>query len=168
MSLAQGNNTPTRPRIEPGSPDPESDALTTRPVRSPRKLLAKFNETGSAERIDVYHVNVSSKLKPELRVYNMTNNSRSLLDDSSFLIEQKFSHNLVMVGSSGLGGTLSNQVGCWQTNLKLSYITKTHRVHGSRLLLLKGKYAKTSFDELSWKYILNESRRFSAYNHFFV
>ena len=35
MSLAQGNNTPTRPRIEPGSPDPESDALTTRPVRSP-------------------------------------------------------------------------------------------------------------------------------------
>ena len=28
MSLAQGNNTPTRPRIEPGSPDPESDALT--------------------------------------------------------------------------------------------------------------------------------------------
>ena len=35
MSLAQGNNTPTRPRIEPGSPDPKSDALTTRPVRSP-------------------------------------------------------------------------------------------------------------------------------------
>ena len=33
MSLAQGNNTPTRPRIEPGSPDPESYALTTRPVR---------------------------------------------------------------------------------------------------------------------------------------
>ena len=31
MSLAQGNNTPTRPRIELGSPDPESDALTTRP-----------------------------------------------------------------------------------------------------------------------------------------
>ena len=35
MSLAQGNNIPTRPRIEPGSPDPESNALTTRPVRSP-------------------------------------------------------------------------------------------------------------------------------------
>ena len=35
MSLAQGNNTLTRPRIEPGSPDPESDALTTRPVRPP-------------------------------------------------------------------------------------------------------------------------------------
>ena len=40
MSLAQGNNTPTRPRIEPGSPDPESDALTTRPVRP----LEKMNE----------------------------------------------------------------------------------------------------------------------------
>ena len=25
MSLAQGNNTPTRVRIEPGSPDPESN-----------------------------------------------------------------------------------------------------------------------------------------------
>ena len=35
MSLAQGNNTSTRPRIEPGSPDTESDALTTRPVRPP-------------------------------------------------------------------------------------------------------------------------------------
>ena len=78
---------------------------------------------------------------------------------SRFLIEQKFSNNLVMVGSSGLGGTISNQVGCWQTNLKLSYITKTHRVHGARLLFLKGKYANTSIDELSWK-ILNESRLF--------
>ena len=35
MSLAQGNNTPTRSRIEPGSPGPEADAITTRPVRSP-------------------------------------------------------------------------------------------------------------------------------------
>ena len=35
MSLAQGNNTPTRPRIEPGSPDPVYDALTIRPVRPP-------------------------------------------------------------------------------------------------------------------------------------
>ena len=41
MSLAQGNNTPTRSRIEPGSPDPESDALTTWPVRSPRISLCK-------------------------------------------------------------------------------------------------------------------------------
>ena len=86
---------------------------------------------------------------------------------SSFLIEQKFSHNLVMVGSSGLGGTISKQVGCWQTNLKRSYITETHRVHGSRLLFLKGKYAKTSLDELSWK-ILKESMIFCAYNHLFV
>ena len=33
------DNTPTRPRIEPGSPDPESNALTTRPVRSPLGIL---------------------------------------------------------------------------------------------------------------------------------
>ena len=41
MSLAQGDNTPTRPRIEPGSPDPESDALTTRPVRNCSIYVAK-------------------------------------------------------------------------------------------------------------------------------
>ena len=45
MSLAQGNNTPTRPRIEPGSPKPESDALTTRPVRS---TLFNFRRKGLA------------------------------------------------------------------------------------------------------------------------
>ena len=43
MSLAQGNNTPTRPRIEPGSPDPESDALTTRPVHPPVTLICLTN-----------------------------------------------------------------------------------------------------------------------------
>ena len=32
--MLKETNTPTRPRIEPGSPDPESDALTIRPVRS--------------------------------------------------------------------------------------------------------------------------------------
>ena len=42
MSLAQGNNTPTRPRIEPGSPDPESDALTIRPVRSPSLNMVEY------------------------------------------------------------------------------------------------------------------------------
>ena len=42
MSLAQGNNTPTWPRIEPGSPDPESDALTTRPVRPLWLLMLIF------------------------------------------------------------------------------------------------------------------------------
>ena len=42
MSLAQGNNTPTRPRIEPGSPDPESNVLTTRPVRPPISCFKKF------------------------------------------------------------------------------------------------------------------------------
>ena len=42
MSLAQGYNTPTRPRIEPGSLDPESDALTTRPVH-PLALTREVN-----------------------------------------------------------------------------------------------------------------------------
>ena len=42
MSLAQGNNTPTRPRIEPGSPDPEFNALTTRPVRSPMNVCDNY------------------------------------------------------------------------------------------------------------------------------
>ena len=36
--LLKETNTPTRLRIEPGSPDPESDALTTRPVRPPATL----------------------------------------------------------------------------------------------------------------------------------
>ena len=44
MSLAQGNNTPTRPRIEPGSPDPESDALTIRPVRPPMYVKEKAED----------------------------------------------------------------------------------------------------------------------------
>ena len=35
MSLAQGSNTKTRPRIESGSPEPESNALITRPVPPP-------------------------------------------------------------------------------------------------------------------------------------
>ena len=42
MSLAQGNNTPTRPRIEPGSPDPQSDALNTRPVGPPIFVILIF------------------------------------------------------------------------------------------------------------------------------
>ena len=46
VSLAQGNNTPTRPRIEPGSPDPESDALAIRPVR-PRYIMCFLNELTS-------------------------------------------------------------------------------------------------------------------------
>ena len=71
---------------------------------------------------------------------------------SSFLIEQKFSHNLVMVGSSGLGENISNQVGCWQTNLKLSYITETHRVHGSRVLFLKVNMQKHSSMNYLGKY----------------
>ena len=41
--LLKETNTPTRPRIEPGSPDPESDALTIRPVRPPHCLLYRFH-----------------------------------------------------------------------------------------------------------------------------
>ena len=45
--MLKETNTPTRPRIEPGSPDPESDALTIRPVRPP---VAKLRTgLGSAE-----------------------------------------------------------------------------------------------------------------------
>ena len=63
MSLAQGNNTPTWPSIEPGSPDPESDALTTRPVRSQNEKKKKkwggggvgFRGQGGCERrIEVF------------------------------------------------------------------------------------------------------------------
>ena len=38
--MLKETNTPTRPRIEPGSLDPESDALTIRPVRPPRNNVA--------------------------------------------------------------------------------------------------------------------------------
>ena len=50
MSLAQGNNTLTRPRIEPGSPDPESDPLTTRPVR-PRTIYVVCSENKGADQL---------------------------------------------------------------------------------------------------------------------
>ena len=37
--MLKETNTPTRPIIEPGSPDPKSDALTIRPVRPPHSGL---------------------------------------------------------------------------------------------------------------------------------
>ena len=44
--MLKETNTPTRLRIEPGSPDPESDALTTRPVRpQERKKERKTKKT---------------------------------------------------------------------------------------------------------------------------
>ena len=43
MSLAQGNNTPTWPRIEPGSPDPESDALTTKMGQGQPRVIIYVN-----------------------------------------------------------------------------------------------------------------------------
>ena len=57
MSLAEGNNTPTRPRIEPGSPDPESDALTTRPVPPPHRPGVVFV-------VVVHHFQTSYPPKP--------------------------------------------------------------------------------------------------------
>ena len=46
-----------------------------------RKLLAKFDETYSAEGLNIHLVYGGSKLKPECRVYKMPNNSLFLLDD---------------------------------------------------------------------------------------
>ena len=46
--LLKETNTPTRPRIEPGSPDPESDALTIRPVRPPRPYMVKTLQKSSS------------------------------------------------------------------------------------------------------------------------
>ena len=60
MSLAQGNNTPTRPRIEPGSPDPESDALTTRPVRSPLISFDSVSVKQGHLKVIVSHIGVIS------------------------------------------------------------------------------------------------------------
>ena len=87
MSLAQGNNTPTRPRIEPGSPDPESDALTTRPGRPPKikstcksvlrkppthnRLLASCN---------LMHINLI--IKNTVGCYMLSENSSNLEYDS--------------------------------------------------------------------------------------
>ena len=51
------------------------------------KFSAKFDETYSAERLDVYLVNGSSKPVPERRVYKILNNSPNLLDDSRILPE---------------------------------------------------------------------------------
>ena len=47
MSLAQGNNTPTRPRIEPESPDPESDAqyFMTLALMAVRKEVNNFESS---------------------------------------------------------------------------------------------------------------------------
>ena len=46
-----------------------------------RKLLAKFYETCSAERINVHLVYGRRKFKLEYRVYKIPNNSRYSLDD---------------------------------------------------------------------------------------
>ena len=62
-----------------------------------------------------------------------------------------------MVGSSGLGKTLSNQVCCWQSTLKLSNITETHRAHASRLsYFLKVKVQKHPLMNNFGKYKINQ------------
>ena len=71
MSLAQGNNTPTRPRIEPGSPDPESDALTTRPVRP------------TYHACDITHVNIVGKQGGIVFYYYTT---RYIMSNDIFLL----------------------------------------------------------------------------------
>ena len=52
MSLAQGNTTPTRPRIEPGSPDPESDAREQEYI-NPRVYCSsgKLSKVDSRDRV---------------------------------------------------------------------------------------------------------------------
>ena len=79
MSLAQGNNTPTRPRIEPGSPDPESDALTTRPVRPPpitfesgddRPMFGRRSADTSADEKGIIQNMTSADVSADGKKYN--------------------------------------------------------------------------------------------------
>ena len=75
MSLAQGNNTPTRPRIEPGSPDPESDAQATRPVRPPPPHF--FLWTCTRHRFEVWNLLYRSFI---LKVSAFTNKCHFIYD----------------------------------------------------------------------------------------
>ena len=56
MSLAQGNKhtDPAEDRLEPGSPDPESDALTIRPVRPQSQIMIKQTFGREMERTPSY------------------------------------------------------------------------------------------------------------------
>ena len=49
--MLKETNTPTWPRIEPGSPDPESDALTIRPVRPPEGLYYLGSENKGPDQL---------------------------------------------------------------------------------------------------------------------
>ena len=63
--LLKETNTPTRPRIEPGSPDPESDALTIRPVRPPSTdLCLCFNIHVCKKQIFSIHSSFSRRDSP--------------------------------------------------------------------------------------------------------
>ena len=104
MSLAQGNNTPTRPRIEPGSPDPESDALTTRLVRSLRSVRRTLN-------VAAVSMSKLSKWLMSLHCYRKIGNNFPHFSDFSLLkiticIAYKYKQinvpNLVYFGSPGI------------------------------------------------------------------
>ena len=68
MSLAQGNNTPTRPRIEPGSPDPESNALTTRPVRPPAQFVSELVEKPTTDFLMPWLISILSFIDDTTRI----------------------------------------------------------------------------------------------------
>ena len=53
--MLKETNTPTRPRIEPGSPDPESDALTIRPVRPPPPFSFELSHDHFCRLLDGCH-----------------------------------------------------------------------------------------------------------------
>ena len=52
--LAQEHNTMTRPGLEPGTFDPESSALITRPTRLPKKVINTNNSVKNVLLIDSY------------------------------------------------------------------------------------------------------------------
>ena len=87
--MLKETNTPTRPRIEPGSPDPESDALTIRPVRPPR--VTKYLGVNSKDKVpgDETHIYQEEgnmrqvKRKPAFSMLTRTSTALNLQSDQS-------------------------------------------------------------------------------------
>ena len=88
MSLAQGNNTPTRPRIEPGSPDPESDALTTRPVH-PQNIDRGYTLEPPHKKVltSTHDLCFGGKIR---KMYTPVNPSFTILNDTSNITDRVF------------------------------------------------------------------------------